>query len=262
VTEVVVRKGFATEELMVVLVSDSPEFPEAGELAETIVCRFPKVVTVVRQLNRPQPGRTASAARFRILSGRGFIRERLGGLTFAISPASFFQVNPRQAEILCRLALEYAGLTGRETVIDAYCGTGTFSLFLAERARRVIGIEAVAAAVKDARLNAALNGANNIEFVPGLAEQVLPDLAERGTKADVILLDPPRQGCDRRVLDAVADMAPPRLIYVSCDPGTLARDLGYLDARGFKVLEVQPVDMFPHTAHVEAVVLMYFNGKR
>jgi len=247
--EVVIRKGFGTGELMVVLVSHSPGFPEMRELAAMITGRFPEVVSVAWQ---SKDGNGV----IRTLAGRGYIREQISDLTFEISPASFFQVNPVQAGVLCRQVLEYAALQGRETVIDAYCGTGTISLFLAERARRVLGIEVVEAAVRDARKNAALNGANNVEFSVGLAERVLPDMAKQGIKADVVVLDPPRAGCDRRVLETVINMAPPKLIYVSCDPGTLARDLERLTGQGFQVEEVQPIDMFPHTAHVETVVLI------
>lgn len=254
-TELIVRKGFATGELMVILVTGSRHFPEAEQLAEKISGRHPQVVSIVWQVRTGKKGKGTDTIT-RTLSGRDHIREKVGGMAFAISPESFFQVNTAQAEVLVRLVLEKAALTGWETVIDAYCGTGLFSLCLAEKARRVIGVEFAGEAVRDARRNAALNGANNAEFITGPAEQVLPDLVAGGAKADVVVLDPPRQGCDRRALDAVLEMAPGKVVYVSCDPGTLARDLRILAAGGYAIGTVQPVDLFPHTSHVESIVLM------
>ena len=175
---------------------------------------------------------------------------------FEISPLSFFQVNPVQTEVLYNKALEYANLTGNETVFDIYCGIGTISLFLAQKAKKVYGIEIVEDAIKDAKRNAELNGLENTEFYAGKAEEVVPKMYKEGKKADVVVVDPPRKGCDEKVLDTIVSMDPERVVYVSCNPSTLARDLAYMDERGFKCIEIQPVDMFPHSVHVENVALL------
>jgi 23S rRNA (uracil1939-C5)-methyltransferase len=193
---------------------------------------------------------------FRLLAGREAIFDRLGSLTFRISPYSFYQVNPLQTQVLYEKAVEFAALTGGETVLDAYSGIGTIALYLAQRAGKVYGLEVVPAAVEDARNNAILNKISSAEFLAGNVEKLLPALARQGLRPDVVVLDPPSRGCGREALDAVISMKVPRLVYVSCDPGTLARDLGYLARAGYKVREVQPVDMFPWTHHVETVVLM------
>jgi 23S rRNA (uracil1939-C5)-methyltransferase len=190
------------------------------------------------------------------LAGKKSLTDYIGPFRFDISARSFFQVNPVQTEVLYNKAVEYAALTGREEVVDAYCGIGTISLFLAQKARLVVGIETVEAAIRDARANARRNGVDNIDFITGDVERVLPELWEQGFRPDVIVLDPPRKGCAPTALDTFARMQPDRIVYVSCNPTTLARDLGYLAQRGYQVREVQPVDMFPQTAHVECVTLM------
>ena len=177
-------------------------------------------------------------------------------LNFHISPRSFFQVNTAQAEVLYRQALDYAALTGRETVIDAYCGTGTITLFLAQRARRAIGIEIVAPAIRDAQKNARDNRVKNAEFITGDATSVMPRLYKDHIRPDVIVIDPPRAGCTPPVLTAMAAMHPRRIVYVSCNPATLGRDLAILTGLGYQTKEVQPVDMFPMTSHVETVCLL------
>ncbi len=191
-----------------------------------------------------------------LLYGSKTIIDRIGQYRFLISPHSFFQVNPVQTEILYSKALEYAALTGNETVFDLYCGIGTISLFLSARAGKVYGVEVVEEAVEDARMNVELNGVTNVEFIPGEAEKEVPELYKRGVRADVVVLDPPRKGCEESLLQLLAEMQPKRIVYVSCNPATLARDLKYLDERGYKAVEAQPVDMFPWTAHVEAVILL------
>jgi 23S rRNA (uracil1939-C5)-methyltransferase len=165
-------------------------------------------------------------------------------------------VNPVQTEVLYGKALEYAELTGNEIVFDAYCGTGTISLFLAQRAKWVYGVEIIPQAIENAVLNAKENKIENIEFIVGQSEKEIPELIKKGIKPDVVVVDPPRKGCERELLDAIASVKPERIVYVSCDPGTLARDLGILDELGYKTVKVQPVDMFPQTAHVECVVLV------
>jgi 23S rRNA (uracil1939-C5)-methyltransferase len=186
------------------------------------------------------------------------IEERLLGLRYAISPLAFFQVNPVQTEVLYQTVLDFADLTGKETVFDLYCGTGSIALLLAQHARQVIGVEIVPQAIEDAIYNAQINGLSDyVQFLTGKAEIILPDLVHDDVQVDVVVVDPPRKGCDARLLDAILRIQPQRLIYVSCDPATLARDLAYLSRDGkYHIKAVQPVDMFPWTTHVETVVLM------
>jgi 23S rRNA (uracil1939-C5)-methyltransferase len=191
-----------------------------------------------------------------LLYGSKTIADTIGRYKFMISPHSFFQVNPVQTEVLYTKALEYAGLTGKETVFDLYCGIGTISLFLSGQAGKVYGVEVVEAAIEDARRNMQINGVKNVEFIAGEAEKVVPELYSRGIRADVVILDPPRKGCDESLLKLLAEMQPDRIVYVSCNPATLARDLKYLSGQGYKAMEVQPVDMFPWSGHVECVTLM------
>lgn len=249
---VLARVGRGTGEAMAVLVTNGPDFPHGEEIARALMDRIPELVSVVQNIN---PARTnvVLGRESRVLAGRAYITDYIGDLEFNISPVSFFQVNPAQTEVLYGKALEYAGLTGGETVLDLYCGIGTISLFLARQAREVIGIEWVEEAVDDARENALLNGVQNVRFIAGDAAVEMPRLAEEGVRADVIVLDPPRKGCDEPVLEAIAAVAPRRVVYVSCNPASLARDLGRLAGMGYRTVEVQPVDMFPHTAHVECV---------
>jgi len=252
---VVVRTGFATGETMVCLVTNGTRIPRVDELVEGIRRALPDVRSIVQNVNTRNTN-VIFGDETRVLWGSDFIFDELDGLRFAISARSFYQVNPAQTVALYRKAVEYAGLTGRETVIDAYCGIGTISLFLARRAGKVYGVESVPEAVEDARRNAALNGIANASFEVGLAEEVIPRWREAGIAADVIVVDPPRKGCDAKLLDTIVRMRPKRVVYVSCNPATLARDLAVLEAGGFRTMEVQPVDMFPHTGHVECVVLL------
>ena len=192
----------------------------------------------------------------KLLWGKPVIKDNIGNLEFNISARSFFQVNTSQAEVLYGKALEYAKLTGNETVIDAYCGTGTITLFLAQKAGKVYGIEIVQPAIIDAKKNARDNYIKNAEFIVGDTAVIMPRLYKQGVRPDVIVVDPPRAGCELRVLQAVASMQPKRIVYVSCNPATLARDIAILSGKGYYAEKVQPVDMFPMTGHVETVVLM------
>ncbi|WP_227764980.1 23S rRNA (uracil(1939)-C(5))-methyltransferase RlmD [Zhaonella formicivorans] len=249
---VILKRSRATGEVMVILVTAGTVLPDGEAMAQEILKGFPQIVSVVQNIN---PGyKQVLGTDFRLLVGAERIKESLGNLEFLISAASFFQVNPEQTEVLYNKALEYAELSGTETVLDLYCGTGTISLFLARKARMVYGIEEVEPAIEDARQNAEQNGITNVEFQAGTVETVLPRLAAKGIKPEVIVLDPPRQGCDRTVLEAASSLKPRRMVYVSCDPGTLARDLGILSNLDYQTTEVQPVDMFPQTYHVECVV--------
>ncbi|MCL6518144.1 MAG: 23S rRNA (uracil(1939)-C(5))-methyltransferase RlmD [Alicyclobacillus sp.] len=253
VHHLVVRQSFTTGAQMVILAVDDADLPLDG-VAGRIV-RLPHVVSVVRtvQPNRHGPvwGRTVE-----VLAGERHLTERIGELEFLISPRSFFQVNTLQARRLYETALSFAAVGPEDEVLDAYCGTGTLALLFARRAKRVAGIEAVAAAVEDARVNAAHNGIDNAEFVAGVVEGVLPRWIEQGRRFDVALLDPPRRGCDRRVLDAILEARPRRVVYVSCNPATWARDVRILADGGYRVEAVQPVDMFPQTSHVECCSLL------
>lgn len=252
---VLARVGRGTGEAMAVLVTNGLEFPNGKKIAEELMRRMPAVASVVQNVN-PEVTNVVLGRKNKLLAGKESIIDYIGDLQFAISPLSFFQVNPAQTEVLYGKALEYAGLTGGETVVDVYCGIGTISLFLARKAREVIGIEVVPPAIEDARENAQRNGVTNARFICGDAAQEMPRLAQQGVKADVIVVDPPRAGCEEPVLQAMAAMAPERIVYVSCNPASLARDLGILQGLGYRTLEVQPVDMFPHTAHVECVALL------
>ncbi|MGL5345937.1 MAG: 23S rRNA (uracil(1939)-C(5))-methyltransferase RlmD [Peptostreptococcaceae bacterium] len=248
----VTKIGFTTNEVMVVLVANGKKLPYLSELASVLEENIPGFKTLVVNVNREKTN-VILGRENRIVYGEGKINDYIGDLVFEISPLSFFQVNPVQTEVLYNKALEYAELQENDTVFDIYCGIGTISLFLAQKATKVYGIEIVEAAIEDAKVNAKLNNLNNVEFYAGKAEEVVPKMYKEGKTANVVVVDPPRKGCDEKVLDTIVSMAPDRVVYVSCNPSTLARDLAYLDERGYKCVEIQPVDMFPHTMHVECV---------
>ncbi|MGL5948217.1 MAG: 23S rRNA (uracil(1939)-C(5))-methyltransferase RlmD [Aeromonas sp.] len=250
VRSLMTRKGFASGELMVVLVTLSAELPFEAELLAAL-SDLP-ITTLVHNINPERTNRVLGAEQ-RVLTGRGVITDHMHNLSFEISPLSFYQNNPSQTDVLYSKALEFAGLTGSETVFDLYCGIGTISLFLAAKAGKVVGIESVESAILDAKRNAELNAITHTEFHVGKAEVVMPALYADGISADVVVMDPPRKGCDKAVLQTLVAMAPKRVVYVSCNPQTLARDLAYLVKHGFVLEGVQPVDMFPHSLHVEAV---------
>ena len=239
-------------ELMVVIVTATEKFPAAKSFVRALLNELPEVTTIQQNVqtfrNNVILGRDT-----KILYGKPTIRDTLGGLNFNISARSFFQVNTVQAEVLYRTALDFAELHGRETVIDAYCGTGTIGLFMARQARKVFGVEVVSSAVADAKKNARENNIRNAQFLFGDAVKVLPRLFADEIHADVVVVDPPRAGCDQKVLEVFAAARPEKIVYVSCNPATLARDLKILDALGYRTTKIQPVDMFPQTAHVEAV---------
>ncbi len=254
------RKAFATGELMVCLVINGKSFPDISGLSDRLF-EIPGMTSLTLNVNRRNTN-VILGEEIIPVRGQTFITDRIGDISYQISPLSFYQVNPVQTEKLYRTALAYAGLTGEETVWELYCGIGTISLFLARNARRVCGVEIVPQAVEDARRNAALNGITNVEFYLGKAEEVLPQKYEKdGIQADVMVVDPPRKGCDAACLDTMLRMKPQRIVYVSCDPATLARDLKILCADGaYELQKVQPVDMFPQTAGVENVALLTYCG--
>lgn len=252
VRHVMIRKGFATGQIMVCLVVNGKKVPEEEKLAEALRA-VPGMTSLILNENREKTnvifGRSC-----RTIWGEDAIEDKIGDLTFSISPRSFYQVNPVQTEKLYGKALEKAGLTGEETVWDIYCGIGTISLFLAEHAKKVYGVEVVPEAIENAKANAARNHLDNAEFFVGKAEEVLPEkYKNENIYADVIVIDPPRAGCEQAVLDTMLSMAPKRIVYVSCDPATLARDSACLIKGGYHLQSVQPVDMFPHTTSVENV---------
>ncbi|WP_281864893.1 23S rRNA (uracil(1939)-C(5))-methyltransferase RlmD [Planomicrobium okeanokoites] len=249
---VVVRKARATGEIMVVLVTKKKKFPQAAQAIELIQSLVPETVSIVQNVN-PQKTNVIFGDETITLWGKDVIEDRIGDVRFEISARSFYQINPEQTEVLYGQALEYANLTGNETVIDAYCGIGTISLFLAQRAKFVMGVEIVPPAIEDAKRNAELNGLNNTLFDAGPAEQVIPRWYKEGRKADVLVVDPPRKGCDEQLLHTILKQRPERVVYVSCNPATLARDLRILEDGGYRTQEVQPVDMFPQSTHCEAV---------
>jgi len=252
---VVVRTGFVTGEVMVVLVTNGAHIPHKDQWIAGIRAALPDVASIVQNVNTRDTN-VIFGEETRTLWGSDVIYDELDGIRFAISARSFYQVNPDQTVALYRKAVEYAGLTGAENVIDAYCGIGTISLFLARQAGRVYGVEIVPEAIEDAKRNASLNGIANAEFEAGLSEVVIPRWREEGIEADVIVVDPPRKGCDPALLDTIVRMKPERVVYVSCNPSTLARDLRVLEDGGYRTVEVQPVDMFPWTVHTESVCLL------
>lgn len=250
-----IRKGFETSEVMVVLVTRTNELPHKDEIIDLLTSNIKEVVSIIQNINSEKTN-VILGLKSNTLWGKDTIQDYIGKFKFNISPLSFFQVNPVQTEVLYNKALEYANLTGDEIVFDAYCGTGTISLFLAQKAKKVYGVEIIPEAIENAWENAKLNNVDNVDFLVGKSEQVIPDLINKGIKADVVVVDPPRKGCERALLEAIAKINPKRIVYVSCDAGTLARDLAILDELNYRTGKIQPVDMFPHTAHVECVVLI------
>ena len=258
VRHIFTRIGKYTGEVMVCLVINGKKIPKEAELVECLK-KVPGMTSICLNINREKTN-VILGSTVKCLWGQPYITDKIGDIAYRISPLSFFQVNPIQTQKLYSTALEYAGLTGNETVWDLYCGIGTISLFLAKSAKKVYGVEIVPEAIADAKENAQLNGIENAEFFVGKAEEVLPEQYEKnGVYADVIVVDPPRKGCDEKLLQCMVQMAPKRIVYVSCDPATLARDLGFLEANGYKVEKVRCTDMFPHSTHVETVCLLSRN---
>ncbi|WP_108671812.1 23S rRNA (uracil(1939)-C(5))-methyltransferase RlmD [Peribacillus acanthi] len=249
---IMARYGKTTGELMIVLITRTPDLLQKNKLVEAITQRLPQVKSIVHNINTKKTN-VIMGEKTKIIWGNDVIYDYIGDVKFAISPLSFYQVNPVQTKVLYDTALQYAGLTGKETVIDAYCGIGTISLFLAKKAKHVFGVEVVPEAIADAKRNAILNDLENVDFAVGEAETVIKEWYEDGNQADVLVVDPPRKGCEETLLQTILDMKPKKVVYVSCNPATLARDLRILEDGGYKTMEVQPVDMFPMTTHVEAV---------
>lgn len=252
---VLIRVGQASGQILVVLVLASPILPSRNNFVKALLKRHPEITTIVTNVNHRSTSMVLGDKE-QVIYGKGYIEDRLCGKTFRISPKSFYQVNSVQTEVLYARALEYAALTGQETVVDAYCGIGTMGLIASDRARQVIGVELNADEVRDARGNARINQVENIRFYQNDAGRFLMEMAASEARADVVLMDPPRSGSSEEFLAAVARMAPARVVYVSCNPETLARDLGYMTKNGYRAERAVAVDLFPFTNHVETVCLL------
>jgi len=255
VRHVLIRRGFTSGEVMVVMVLAKPIFPSSNNFAKALVKAHPEITTVAMNVNDKKTSMVLGE-REKILYGKGFIRDTLCGCTFRISPKSFYQINSVQTEVLYGTAVEYAGLTGKESVIDAYCGIGTIGLVAAPHAKSVIGVELNGDAVKDAILNAKENKFKNARFYKGDAGKFMEAMAYDKQRADVVFMDPPRSGSDKKFMDSLAKMGPKKVVYVSCNPETLARDLKHMTKLGYSVEKIQPVDMFPFTEHCEVIALL------
>lgn len=254
---VLIRVGHATGQIMVVLVLGSPIFPSKKNFVRELCKLHPEITTILLNVNNKKTSMVLGDKE-QVLYGKGYIEDELCGKTFRISAKSFYQVNAVQTEKLYNKAIEYAALTGNETVIDSYCGIGTIGLAAAGQAKKVIGVELNQEAVRDAVVNAKINGIKNADFYQNDAGRFMAQLAQAQEKADVVFMDPPRSGSTQEFMDVLFMLAPERIVYVSCNPETLARDLAYLTGRkgAYRVEQITPVDMFPYTTHVETVVLL------
>lgn len=252
---VLVKRGFQSGQIMVVLVTGTPVFPSRKNFVAALLKAHPDITTILQNIN-PYHTSMVLGEEEKVLYGDGFIEDTLCGCVFRISAKSFYQINPVQTEVLYRTAIRFASLTGSEKVIDAYCGIGTIGLVAAKKAGSVIGVELNGDAVRDAAANARRNGITNAAFYEGDAGEFMTAMAEEGQTADVVFMDPPRAGSDRAFLNAVASLSPVKIVYISCNPETQQRDLAYLCRQSYRVDAIQPVDMFPHTYHIETVALL------
>lgn len=252
---VLIRTGFRSGEIMVVLVLSSPILPSKNNFVKALRKEHPEITTVVINVNDKKTSMVLGEKEH-VIYGKGYIEDTLCDKIFRISPKSFYQVNPAQTEILYKKAIELAGFTGNETVIDAYCGIGTIGLIASDHVKRVIGVELNKDAVRDAVINAKRNGAKNVEFYNNDAGVFMTQVAEKNESIDFVFMDPPRSGSTEQFLDAIATLKPKKVVYISCNPVTLERDLSYLTKKGYKAKVAVPVDMFPWTEHVECVVLI------
>lgn len=240
-------------QIMVIIVTSSDNLINKRELVEALTTKANGVVSIYHNINKGRNSATYGQKYIKIY-GEDYIEDYIGNYKFKISPNSFFQVNRIQAEILYNKTIDYLELKKEDIVFDLYCGIGTISLYIADKAKRVYGVETVKEAINDAKKNAVLNNISNAEFIVGKAEDIFPKLLKKGVKGNKVVVDPPRKGCEKEVLEAIANLSPERVVYVSCNPSTMARDIKYLIENGYGVKEIQPIDMFPHTAHVESIV--------
>lgn len=256
---ILVKTGFSSKQVMVVLVTAAPVFPGKNNFIKALLNIHPEITTVVMNINNRKTSAVLGNDE-KVLYGKGYIEDTLCGCTFRISPKSFYQINPVQTEVLYTKAIEMAGLSGKEEVLDAYCGIGTISLIASSRAKRVIGVELNRDAVRDAISNAKVNNIRNACFYSDDAGRFMSRLASENQHIDVAFMDPPRSGSDESFLTSLLQLSPSKIVYISCNPETQKRDIEFLLKGGYKVGEIQPVDMFPHTAHVETIVLMTYCG--
>ena len=261
IRHVLIKTGFSSGEIMVVLVLSSPILPSKNNFIKALLKEHPEISTIVINVNDKKTSMVLGDKE-QVIYGKGYIEDKLCGKTFRISPKSFYQVNPEQTEVLYAKAIEMAGLTGEETVIDAYCGIGTIGIVAADHAKSVIGVELNKDAVKDANVNAKLNETKNIEFYKNDAGDFMTQMAEQKAAADVVFMDPPRTGSNEKFMDALALLKPKKVVYISCNPITLERDLKYLKMKGYKAEKAVPVDMFPWTEHVEVIIMMTYCGQK
>ena len=252
---IITRIGIHTGELMLVLVTNEKNIRHKDEIVSELTKEYPTLKSIIQNVNM-QNTNVILGNECVTLYGQEYITDILGEYKFKISPLSFYQVNPVQTEVLYNIAKEYANLQGTETVFDLYSGIGTISIFIADNAKKVYGVEVVEQAVFDAKENAEINEIRNVEFIQGEAEVIVPEMYKEGKKADVVFVDPPRKGCDEKLLETIKEMKAQKVVYISCNPATLARDLKYLTDNGYEIKKVQPVDMFPQTSHVENVALL------
>ena len=250
---VLIKRGFSSGEIMVVLVTAVMDFPKQSQFINALLSRHPEITTIVQNVNNKRTS-LVLGEQSRVLYGSGYIEENLCDFKFRISPKAFYQINPTQTEVLYKKAIEYAELDGNETVLDAYCGTGTIGIFASKNAKRVTGVELNPDAIRDAKTNAELNDVKNIDFVCADAGKFMVEAANYGAQYDVVIMDPPRAGASLEFLRSLVTLSPEKIVYISCNPETQARDLSFLTRNGYKVRRIQPVDMFPHTEHVETVV--------
>ncbi|MBR1443151.1 MAG: 23S rRNA (uracil(1939)-C(5))-methyltransferase RlmD [Firmicutes bacterium] len=255
IRHILTRIGYKTGEIMVCIIINGNKLPKSDVLVDKLL-EVGNVTSISFNVNKEKTN-VIMGDKICMLYGKPYITDKLGELSFEISPLSFFQVNPVQTEILYNTALGFADISDSDIVIDAYCGIGTISLFLAQKAKKVYGIEIVEDAIKDAKRNAEINSIDNAEFIVGKSEEVIPMMyKENGIKADVVVVDPPRKGCDAALIDVICDMSPERIVYVSCDSATLARDLKQFCCEKYKIEKVTPVDQFCQTSHIETAVLL------
>ena len=252
---ILIRHGFATDELMVVLVTNGSEFKYHREFVQTMTKQIPQIKTIVQNINRRKDHLVLDKEQ-RIWFGKGYIADCIGDVRFLISPRSFYQINPPQVKKLYDCILQYANLTGKEIVIDAYCGVGTIGLYLARQAKKVYGVEFVDDAIEDAKKNARLNKIENAFFQVGDASKYMVKLARNKMKVDVVIVDPPRAGCTKELIDSVLQLSPKRFIYVSCNIETQKRDLELLKNSPYQITDMQAFDLFPQTTHIESVILL------
>ena len=255
IRHIMTRIGKNTDELMLVIVTKEKKIKGIEKIISVLTKEYLNLVSVIQNINTKNTN-IIMGKECITLYGEDYIVDELGGYNFKISPLSFYQVNPTQTEVLYNVAKDFAELTDEDIVYDLYCGIGTISIFVADSVKKVYGVEIVEEAIEDAKINARINEISNTQFYAGAAEKLIPEMYRKGMTANVVFVDPPRKGCDETLLDTIIEMKPERVVYISCNPATLGRDLKYLTDNGFKIKKVQPVDMFPQTGHVECVTLL------